>query len=217
MTVLDAHRAFSIVASACLAPITAHPDTHPERDAERYRAAAVLLPIVAGRRSLDLLFTVRAQHLKVHPGQISFPGGHVEREDADVAATAVRETHEEVGIAPATVRILGCLPPCTTGSGYRVVPVVGLIPSGLVYRIDPYEVEAAFHVPLAHLLAPENRRRERKHNNGRLRSYHVIDYGRRHIWGATASMVINLAAALERSTEFETLRPFVQMTNCALT
>ena len=165
----------------CLAPITAHPDAHPERDAERYRAAAVLIPIVTGQDSLELLFTVRAQHLKVHPGQISFPDGHVEREDANVAATALRETHEEVGITPALGRILGYLPSCTTTTGYRVAPVVGLIPSELVYRTDTYEVETAFHVPPAYLLAPENRRRECKRYNGRLRCYHVTDYDRRRI------------------------------------
>jgi 8-oxo-dGTP pyrophosphatase MutT (NUDIX family) len=152
---------------------------------------------------------VRAAHLKVHPGQISFPGGHVEPHDNDVAATAVRETAEELGIPADAVEVLGSLAPNITVTGYRVVPVLGLLGPGLTYAPDELEVAEVFDVPLGHLFAPGNRRRESRQLDGREFRYDVIDYGQRRIWGATANIVVSLNDALSRRAQFEQLTPFL--------
>jgi len=109
-------------------PVGPHPlllDDAPTDDQPRPTAAAVLVPIVLGAGAPEVLLTVRHSALRSHPGQISFPGGRVEATDHDVAATALRETYEEVGISPSDVKILGSLAPYLTGTGYSVVPVLG--------------------------------------------------------------------------------------------
>ena len=123
--------------------------------------AAVLVPLLPNAEarhspdlptSLDLLFAIRAAHLARHPGQIGFPGGRREAPDRDPVATALRETEEEMGIARAAVEVLGCLPALDSRSGYRIWPVVGLLPAGQTLHPDPGEVERCFTLPLGHCL-----------------------------------------------------------------
>ena len=157
------------------------------------RPASVLVPIVAHAAGLTLLFTQRTAHLKAHAGQVSFPGGRAEPGDATPEVTALRESREEIGLAPERVEILARLPDYITRTGYRVTPVVGLLEPPLELMPDPREVEEVFEVPLAFLLDPRNHRRQTRELNGHTVGFYEMQYQDGHtIWGATAGMVINL-------------------------
>lgn len=155
-------------------------------------AAAVLVPIVDRGEKLTVLLTRRASHLRHHAGQISFPGGRIEAIDAGPFEAALREAHEEIGLAREHVKLAGYLDPQLVVSGYWVTPVVGFIEPGFALTLDPSEVESTFEVPLAHVLDPANHRpRERSFGTTTLRVYE-IPFGPYNIWGATAAMLIEL-------------------------
>ncbi|MDX1561684.1 MAG: CoA pyrophosphatase [Gammaproteobacteria bacterium] len=152
------------------------------------RDAAVLVAFVPRRDELHLIFTQRANHLPHHPGQISFPGGQLEA-DEDPVSAALREAHEEVGLEPAQVAVLGSMGPHVTVTSFLVTPVVGWVSGDFVARPDPGEVEAVFEVPLTHLLDAGNRRRAtRERWDTRFVSDEFHFEGHR-IWGATASIL----------------------------
>ena len=158
--------------------------TRPLRD------AAVLILIVNHAEGPAVVFTVRTAHLQDHAGQISFPGGRVDPGDASPERTALREAHEEIGVAPERIEVLGRLHVYRTGTGYSVTPIVGWIEPPVEYRPDPHEVEAIFEVPLAFLLDPSNHRYESAFFKGAMRKYWAVPYGERFIWGATAAMLV---------------------------
>jgi len=162
-----------------------------ERAAAR-RCASVLVPIVARAGELTMLFTRRTAHLRSHSGQIAFPGGGAEPGDASAEATALREAHEEIGLEPARVEVLGRLSDYHTRTDYRVTPVVGLVAPPVELRLDAHEVEEAFEVPLAFLLDPANHLRHQREFQGRTVPFYAIPYRDYYIWGATAGMLINL-------------------------
>ena len=162
------------------------------REAAAVTAAAVLVPIVTHPQALSVLFTQRTTHLKNHAGQVSFPGGRAEPGDATPEFTALRETHEEIGLPPERAEIIARLPDYFTRTGYRVTPVVGLLTPPLALAPDPREVEEVFEVPLAFLLDPRNHQRETREIQGRTVAYYVIRYESRTIWGATAGILRNL-------------------------
>ena len=184
-----------ISAAAALAPIAVG-DGHLWRPAEALRPAAVLVPLVRRDSGLTILFTQRTDHLYDHAGQISFPGGRAEAHDASPAATALRETNEEIGLPQSLVEVLGELPEYTTVTGYRVTPVVGLIGALPALKLDAFEVAEAFEVPLAFFLDPANHQRNTLQYQGRTRHYYAMPYEQRYIWGATAGMLMNLYALL---------------------
>jgi 8-oxo-dGTP pyrophosphatase MutT (NUDIX family) len=152
--------------------------------------------VVDRPRGLSVLFTRRTDHLHAHAGQISFPGGGAEEGDGSPEATALRETREEIGLDPAHVQLLGRLPEYRTVTGYRVMPVVGLVSPPFDLTPDDFEVAEVFEVPLAFLLDPANHRRETMKREGRTRHYYAMPYGHYYIWGATAGMLMNLYAHL---------------------
>jgi 8-oxo-dGTP pyrophosphatase MutT (NUDIX family) len=158
--------------------------------------AAVLVPLVNRPEGLQVLLTERAAHLPDHPGQISFPGGRVEPDDADDAAAALREAHEEVGLPPERVEILGELASYDTVTGYRVRPVVGWLEPPLDLVPDPLEVASVFEVPLEFLLDPANHLRHFRMLGDLRRDYWAMPYGERYIWGATAAMLLILERTL---------------------
>jgi 8-oxo-dGTP pyrophosphatase MutT (NUDIX family) len=162
--------------------------------------AAVLIPIVLRESGLTVLLTQRTPHLRDHAGQVSFPGGRHEPEDASPVATALREAHEEVGIEPAQVEVLGCLPEYLTGTGFRVVPVVGLVTPPLNLRLDDFEVAEVFEPPLEFLLDTANHRREHVEICGALREYWAMPWQGHFIWGATAGMLVSLQRFLAAET-----------------
>lgn len=161
------------------------------REAAALTAASVLVPIVA-HDELSVVFTQRTSHLKHHSGQISFPGGRAEPEDPTPEFTALRETEEELGLARDRVEVLARLPEYCTRTGFCITPVVGLLAPPLVLSPDRREVEEVFEVPLGFLLDPRNHERHTREYQGQMVGYYVIQYGERHIWGATAAMIVNL-------------------------
>ncbi len=165
-------------------------------DEQELTAAAVLFPIVLREGGHTVLLTQRTAHLRDHPGQISFPGGRVEAHDATPVATALRETAEEIGLAPDHVDILGFLPEYRTGTGFRVIPVVASVRPPFALTPDPFEVAEVFEVPLTFLLDPANHQRHSLHYRGALRQYYAMPYGDYFIWGATAGMIRSLADRL---------------------
>ena len=160
-------------------------------DAASLKAAAVLVPIVARPDELTVLFTRRTGHLKAHSGQVSFPGGRAEARDVSPEATALRETHEEIGLGPERVELLGRLADYHTRTGFRVTPVVGLVTPPLDLNPDAFEVEEVFEVPLSFLLDPANHQRHAREFQGRMVHYFAIPYRDYYIWGATAGMLVN--------------------------
>lgn len=158
--------------------------------------AAVLLPIVA-RPKPTLLFTRRTETLARHSGQVSFPGGRSEESDLSPVETALRETREETGIGADLITVAGYLDRYLTGTGFDIQPVVGLVTVGFALAPDPREVASVFEVPLAFLLDPANRRRETRRIGGRERRFHAINYQSHEIWGATAAIIVDLAARLD--------------------
>lgn len=156
--------------------------------------AAVLLPLVM-RERLTLILTQRTAHLSTHSGQIAFPGGKVDAEDADPTATALREAHEEIGLSADRVEVLGSLPTYTTGSAFVITPVVGLVQPGLPLTPNPHEVDEVFEVPLAFLMDPAHHRRHAFEFEGVVREWYSMPYqdgaSERFIWGATAGMLRN--------------------------
>ena len=152
--------------------------------------AAVLVPLVNREGGLTLLLTQRSADLPDHPGQISFPGGRVEPEDASIADAALREATEEVGLTRERVTILGELPHYETVTGFRVTPVVGWVEPPFVLLPDPVEVADVFEVPLSFLLDPANQQRHFRMQGELRRDFWAMPYGERYIWGATAAMLM---------------------------
>ena len=156
--------------------------------------AAVLLPLVL-REELTVLLTQRTEQLSTHSGQVAFPGGRQDPEDADATATALREAQEEVGLDPGQVEVLGSLPVYETGTAFMVTPVVALVQPDAPLHPNPYEVADVFEVPLRFLLDPAHHQRHRLHWQGLEREWFSMPYldgGReRYIWGATAGMLRN--------------------------
>ena len=158
--------------------------------------AAVLVPLVNREHGLTLLLTQRSADLPDHPGQISFPGGRVEPQDASLAAAALREAAEEVGLPAACVEVLGHLATYETVTGYEVTPVVGWVEPPFELMLDAGEVADAFEVPLAFLLDPANQQRHFRMLGEVRRDFWAIPYGERFIWGATAAMLMMLDRTL---------------------
>ena len=159
-------------------------------------AAAVLVPLVVRPEGLNVLLTQRTQHLAAHAGQISFPGGRQEASDRDSIDAALRETEEEVGLPRDRVEVIGRLDTYVTSTGFEVTPVVGLVRAPYPVKLDPFEVDELFEVPLAFIIDPVNHQRQSRELNGRQRTFYVLPYQHRYIWGATAGMLINLAEVL---------------------
>ncbi len=168
-------------------------------------AASVLVPLVLRPEGLRVLLTRRTEHLRDHAGQISFPGGRVEQDDADAVATALREAEEEVGLPREAVDVIGQLPHYTTVTRYVVTPVVALVHPPFDLRLDAFEVAEAFEVPLSFLMTPAHHQRHDFELQGERRQFLSMPWQVRDaqgaqrsyfIWGATAAMLRNLYAFL---------------------
>ncbi len=160
--------------------------------------AAVLIGLIPDGDTLRVLFTQRSAALRDHAGQVSFPGGRSEPTDADAAATALREAHEEVGLLPSQVDVIGVLPTYTTVTHFVVTPVVGIVHTPPRYVLDAGEVSSVFSVPLPFLMAPANHQRHRYEYEGTSRDFLAMPWRdpsdpetEHFIWGATAAMLRN--------------------------
>jgi 8-oxo-dGTP pyrophosphatase MutT (NUDIX family) len=154
--------------------------------------AAVLMPIVA-KPEPTVLLTQRTETLSRHAGQVSFPGGRVDDADESPLAAALRETQEETGIAPDFIRVAGYMEGYETGTGFAILPVVGVVKEGFTLMPNPAEVHDIFEVPLAFLLDPKNRKRQSREWQGQKREFYAFNYGSHYIWGATAAILVNFA------------------------
>ena len=167
-----------------------------EQLAGTLKPAGVLVPIIERDGDLTVLLTQRSAELKHHAGQVSFPGGKMEDGDADVEATALRETEEEVGIANHHISVLGYLKTMPTITGYAVTPVVGLVSANAALTIDKTEVEYAFEVPLSYLLNKSNDIRTEWDAGERRVPMIEFHWEAERIWGATAFMIVALRKKL---------------------
>lgn len=154
--------------------------------------AAVLMPLLLDSSRESLILTRRADTLRHHQGQVSFPGGSVETEDASITETALREAEEEIGLPRTRVSVVGFLPTIPTVTGFAVTPVVGRIDGPVELTLDPVEVAEAFEVPLDFLFAGDTMGESERTFAGTTIPVYEWRYADQHIWGATASMVKQL-------------------------
>ncbi len=160
------------------------------RPADRpLKPAAVLAPLIRRPDGWTMLLTQRAAEMPTHAGQVAFPGGRVQAEDADPVATALRETEEEVGLTRNFVTPVGALDAYETVTGYHVTPIVAVVEPGFTLRLDPREVADVFEAPLAFLMDPANHERHERDWQGQRRAFYVMPWQNRFIWGATAGMI----------------------------
>jgi 8-oxo-dGTP pyrophosphatase MutT (NUDIX family) len=152
----------------------------------------VLVPIVDRDEGLQVLLTQRTAHLRDHAGQVSFPGGRIEPEDASPADAALREAFEEIGLSSAYVEVVGYLDTYLTITGFSVVPVVAFVRPGFTLALDDFEVASVFEVPLSVILDPANHVLRKKDVDGVEVTYYEIPHIDRYIWGATAGMLVAL-------------------------
>ena len=157
--------------------------------------AAVLVGVVMGDEP-SVLLTKRNSRLSKHAGQISFPGGRIDPEDSGPEAAALREAHEEIGLDAGSVEVLGRLTDHVTGTGYRITPVLAVLPPALTYAPSPQEVDAIFELPMRVVMDPDAPRRQRQHVGGVWRDYWVWPHPEHFIWGATAAILVQLAVRL---------------------
>ena len=157
--------------------------------------AAVLVPVVLGAEP-SVILTKRTSHLTKHPGQISFPGGRIDPEDSGPEAAALREAWEEIGLDAGSVEVLVRLSDHVTGTGYRITPVLAVLPPALTYQLSAHEVDAIFELPMRVVMDPDAPRRQRQHVQGVWREYWVWPHPEHFIWGATAAILVQLARRL---------------------
>lgn len=154
--------------------------------------SAVLVPLVDRDGGFTILLTRRTEHLHNHGGQICFPGGRVDAGDTSPAATALRETAEEVGLPAEAIDVIGCLDPYLTVTGFLVTPVIGVVRPPFELTLDADEVAAVFELPLAFVLDPGNHQQLSPSRGGSSHTTYAMPYQGHYIWGATAAMLMNL-------------------------
>jgi 8-oxo-dGTP pyrophosphatase MutT (NUDIX family) len=162
------------------------------------RVAAVLIGLVERADGLHVILTQRPATMRVHSGQIAFPGGKMDPEDASPGATALREVFEEIGIPADQIEILGYLGAYLTRTGFRIVPVIARITPPFTMVLNPDEVVEAFEVPFAFLMSEANHQLREREWKGIQRRFYAMPYGERNIWGITAGILRNLYERLYR-------------------
>ena len=158
-------------------------------EGRKLKEAAVLVALEGDR----LILTRRSARLKHHPGQIAFPGGRRDPEDASLTACALRETWEEIGLPPEQVTLIGTMPPHETVTGYQVHPILAQVEGSFTDRPEQGEVSEVFRVPMDHVTQIANFRVEGRRWQGQRREYYAVPYGPYYIWGATARILRALA------------------------
>jgi len=155
------------------------------------RPSAVLVPIVAHHEPSVILIQ-RPQTMTAHAGEVSFPGGKVDAADGSPIETALREAEEEIGLVRSHVEVLGFLDCYQVRTGFRIVPVVGLVTPPFTLQIHAGEVVDAFEVPFAFLMDSANHRKQSREMRGETQHFYAMPWQGRYIWGATAAMIRNL-------------------------
>ncbi len=157
------------------------------------KPAAVLIPLIDHKDGMTVLLTKRAQHLKTHSGQVSFPGGRCEPEDTDAMDTALRETEEEVGIDRSHMQVLGAMEDYETVTGYVITPVVAILQPEFKLQIDASEVDEAFELSLDYILDESNHELQSRVWDDKKRYFYVLMNEKHNVWGATAAMLVRFA------------------------
>ena len=162
------------------------------------RLAAILVPLIWRDNDWQILMTKRAAHLSHHAGQISFPGGALDACDKGLIETALREAHEEISLAPPSVRVMGSLLPVRSPAGFIVQPIVGIVGDDIFNELkpDPAEVDSIFSLPLAHIRQPDNFSLVSRQTDGRDNSYWVVSHPKHYIWGLSAQVLNDLRQRL---------------------
>lgn len=164
----------------------------------KLRPAGVLVLLEGTGNACRVYLTKRSSALKHHPGQIAFPGGKQDEGDADIAATALREAYEEIGLPYGSAQVVGSLPTHETVTGFTMTPVVARLTAPFQPKGQPSEVAEVFTVPLAHVLTPSNFSIQSRRWQGRRRHFYAVPYGPYYIWGATARILRGWADAVTR-------------------
>ena len=159
---------------------------------QELRPAAVLVPIIDRPDGATILLTRRTAHLRAHAGQIAFPGGKAEEDDASLTDTALREAEEEIGLDRGMVEVVGQLDTYRTVTNFAVTPIVGIVRPDHDITIDDNEVAEVFEPPIHHILDARNHQRHNGWFNGMPRKWWAMPWHTYYIWGATAGMLINL-------------------------
>ena len=172
----------------------------PQGDAKSFvgsfpRQAAVMV-LITDAASPEIIFTLRSKHLNQHAGEVCFPGGKWEPQDNSLLATALRETHEEIGLSPNMVDVLGALPARATRSGAMVQPFVGKIPADCRFDLNHHELEELFSVPLAEFQRGLQVRTDIFERNGKQFRIPAYVYQGFEIWGFTAGVTSELLSLL---------------------
>lgn len=168
-----------------------------ELSIDGYHRAGVLIPLVREGDSYSLLFMKRTETVETHKGQISFPGGMMDDGDSDIIQTALRETHEELGIDRDDIVVLGLLDDLATPTGFVITPVVGVIDTPPVLALNATEVAEAFQVPLEFFAQPDRRRVEIRRFRGDDHEVWFYESDKHTIWGATAMIIRSLLKILD--------------------
>lgn len=171
-------------------------DLLADEETGNIRPAAVLIGVIPRESGATALLTQRPDTMPTHAGQVAFPGGKVDPVDVDEIAAALRETEEEVSVAPSDVELIARASPYITGTQFRITPVVGLLPADVVPVGDPTEVAAVFETPLEFLMNPANHQSGSAVYRGKSRRFYEMPHGGYRIWGVTAGIIRNLYEAL---------------------
>ena len=169
-----------------------NPDQLALADAANARPAAVLIPLIARPEGTTVLLTQRASSLRSHSGQIAFPGGRIDGPDETPVEAALREAQEEIGLDPSRVEPFGRLDAYLSGSGFRIVPIVGEVRPPFTLTMNDAEVADAFEVPFNFLMDAANHQRQSREWKGIERHYYAMPWKERYIWGVTAGILRNL-------------------------
>lgn len=168
------------------------------------RTAAVLVPVL-DKQEPEILLTVRSELLLQHPGQVSFPGGSVDRTDRSAVSTALREAEEEIGLDFSQVSPLGFLDRVDTISDYRVLPVVGLIRSSFVWKPDWREVSEVFTIPLELAIDHRQYTHRKVNHDGKDVIVSSLNWKGHKVWGITAAILLNFGSRMKNSTLDDTM------------
>ncbi|MBB3607224.1 CoA pyrophosphatase [Rhizobium sp. BK602] len=166
-----------------------NPETILQVEGQSLRDAAVLVPVVDDGDDAKVIFTLRTSTLRKHSGQIAFPGGTIDPEDASPEMAAMREAGEEIGLANIFIEPVARLPHYLAATGFRITPILAVVKPGFELALNPTEVEDAFEVPLSFLMNPEHHVTDSMVWQGIQRRFYRVPYGSRMIWGITAGIV----------------------------
>ncbi len=156
---------------------------------ENHKKAAVLIPIIKRGNEYSVIFTKRSGNLRKHSGQNSFPGGTMDVTDTDLIATALRESHEEIGLLPQNVEVLGVGDVYFTRTNYAITPIIGLLDESAQTQINPDEVEEIFEIPLQTIFKPNGFELRDYHIRGETYRIYTINYGKHQIWGISCAII----------------------------